>query len=137
GQTKKGRRLSQRDRWTTSSDQEAWGRRPFTRARGCARRHQQLSSRGRERLTVKSVFLALEVKEQPMIRAIVLTVAAVLCIALTKRGGPNAPGLRRGYASRDSSDKLEMSADNLKAAVKKVDNSAAAVEVALKRLMAA
>src|SRR5262249_33363815 len=79
GQTKKGRRLSQRDRWTTSSDQEAWGRRPFTRARGCARRHQQLSSRGRERLTVKSVFLALEVKEQPMIRAIVLTVAAVLC----------------------------------------------------------
>jgi hypothetical protein len=30
-----------------------------------------------------------------------------------------------------------MSADNLKAAVKKVDNSAAAVEVALKRLMPA
>jgi hypothetical protein len=30
-----------------------------------------------------------------------------------------------------------MSADNLKAAVKKVDNSAEAVEVALKRLMAA
>lgn len=60
---------------------------------------------------MKSVFLALEVKEQPMIQAIILTVAAVLCIALT--------------------------ADNLKAAVKKVDNSAAAVEVALKGLMAA
>jgi hypothetical protein len=72
-----------------------------------------------------------------MIRAIVLTVAAVLGIALTKRGGPNAPTLRKDYASRDSFDKFEMSADNLKSAAKKVDDSAAVVEVALKGLMAA
>ena len=63
-----------------------------------------------------------------MIRAIVLTVAAVLGIALTKRRRPTRP---------DSFDKFEMSADNLKAAVNKVDNSAAAVEIALKRLKAA
>lgn len=72
-----------------------------------------------------------------MIQAIVVTVAAVLCIALTKRGRPSAPGLRKSYASRDSFDKFEMSANNLKAAVNKVDNSAAAVEIALKRLKAA
>jgi hypothetical protein len=92
---------------------------------------------GRERLNLKGVFLALDVKEQPMIQAIVVTVAAVLCIALTRRGQPNAPGLRKSYASCDSFDKLDMSAANLKAAVKKVDRSAAAVEVALKGLMAA
>ena len=72
-----------------------------------------------------------------MIQAIILTVAAVLCIALTKQGRPNALALRKGYASRDSFEKFEMSTANLKAAVKKVDRSAAAVEVALKRLMAA
>jgi hypothetical protein len=72
-----------------------------------------------------------------MIQAIVLTVAAMFCIALTKRGRPNAPGLRKSYASRDSFDKFEMSANNLRAAAKKVDNSAAAVEVALKRLLVA
>jgi hypothetical protein len=86
---------------------------------------------------VKGVFLALDVKEQPMIQAIAVTVAAVLCIALTKRGRPSAPGLRKSYASRDSFDKFEMSAANLKAAAKKVDRSAAGVEVALKGLMAA
>jgi hypothetical protein len=85
----------------------------------------KLSPRGWERLNVKGVFLALEVKDQSMIRAIVLTVAAVLGIALTKRRRP------------ESFEKFEMSADNLKAAVKKVDNSAEAVEVALRRLMAA
>jgi hypothetical protein len=62
-----------------------------------------------------------------MIQAIILTVAAVLCIALTKR---------RRTTRLDSFEKFEMSAE-LKAAVKKVDNSAAAVEVALKGLMAA
>ena len=64
-------------------------------------------------------------------------VAAVFCIALTRRGRPNAPALRKAYASRDSFDKFEMSANNLKAAVNKVNNSAAAVEIALKRLKAA
>jgi hypothetical protein len=58
-----------------------------------------------------------------MIQAIVLTVASVLCIALTKRGRQNASGLCKSYASRDSFDKFEMSAANLKAAVKKVDRS--------------
>jgi hypothetical protein len=82
----------------------------------------------RERLNGERRFSSSGVKEQPMIRAIVLTVAAVLGIALTKRRRPTRP---------DSFDKFEMSADNLKAAVKKVDNSAAAVEVALKGLMAA
>jgi hypothetical protein len=48
----------------------------------------------------------------------------------------DASALRKGYASRDAFD-IEMSAANLKAAVKKVDRSAAAVEVALKGLMAA
>jgi hypothetical protein len=46
-------------------------------------------------LNSKGVFLALDVQEQPMIRGIVLSVAAVLCIALTKRRRPNAPGLRK------------------------------------------
>jgi hypothetical protein len=69
--------------------------------------------------------------------SIMLAVAAVFCIALTRRGRPNAPALRKAYASRDSFDKFEMSANNLKAAVNKVDNSAAAVEIALKRLKAA
>jgi hypothetical protein len=72
-----------------------------------------------------------------MIQAIVLTVAAVFCIALTKQGRPKPPELRKSYASSDSFDKFEMSAANLKAAVKKVERSAAAVEVALKGLMAA
>jgi len=72
-----------------------------------------------------------------MIQAIVLTVAAVLCIAVTKRRRPSAPARGKSYASRDSFDKFETSAANLKAAVKKVEKSAAAVEVALKGLMAA
>src|SRR5438874_8577832 len=100
-------------------------------------RHQQFVEREWERLKVKCVFLALEVREQPMIWAIALTVAAVSCIALTKRRRPNTPALRNVYASPDSFDKFELSANNLKAAAKKVDNSAAAVEVALKELMAA
>jgi hypothetical protein len=72
-----------------------------------------------------------------MIWGIMLMVSAMLCIALAKRGRPNSPALRKGYPSRDSFHKFEMSANNLKAAVTKVDNSAAAVEVALKRLLAA
>ena len=68
-------------------------------------------------------------------RAIVLTAtAAVLVSALTNSGRRNRAGvtLRRVYAGRDS-----VLAENLKAAAKKVDNSAARVEVALKPLMAA
>jgi hypothetical protein len=73
-----------------------------------------------------------------MSRAIVLTVAAVLSSAFTKRGRRDRPrAALDNYASRDSFEKFQVSANNLKAAVKKVDNSAAAVEVALKGLMAA
>ena len=62
--------------------------------------------------------------------------AAVLVSTLTKskwrsREDAKAPKI---YAGRDSVDVL---ADDLKAAAKKVDNSAARVEVALKPLMAA
>src|SRR5262249_9496884 len=53
-------------------------------------RYQRLVGAGWERLNVKSVFLALAVKEQPVTKAIVLRVAAVLCIALTKRGRPSS-----------------------------------------------
>ena len=75
---------------------------------------------------MKGVFLALEVKEQPI------------------DPSNSADGCRRAWhrtykteTRPDSFEKFEMSADNLKAAVNKVDNSAEAVEVALKRLMAA
>jgi hypothetical protein len=70
--------------------------------------------------------------------AIVLTAvaAAVLVSALTKSRRRNREGVSVGkvYAGRDS---FEVVANNLKAATKKVDNSTARVEVALKPLMAA
>jgi len=69
--------------------------------------------------------------------AIVLTdAAAILVSALTKSRRRNREGVsvRKGYAGHDS---FELLANNLKAATKKVDNSAARVEVALKPLMAA
>jgi hypothetical protein len=100
-------------------------------------RHQQFIVEWVGTAKRETRFSSTGVKEQPMIWSIMLTVAAVFCIALTKRGRPNAPALRKAYASRDSFDKFEMSANNLKAAVNKVDNSAAAVEIALKRLKAA
>ena len=68
--------------------------------------------------------------------AIVLTVAAaVLVIALTKwkRRNREHASVRRVYAGRDS---VAVLANNLKAAAKKVENSAARVEVALKPLIA-
>jgi hypothetical protein len=68
---------------------------------------------------------------------IVLTAAAaaVLVSALTKSRQRNAEGVSdKVYAGRDPVGVL---ANNLKAATKNVDNSAARVEVALKPLMAA
>jgi hypothetical protein len=67
--------------------------------------------------------------------AIVLTAAAVLVIAVTKSKLRNRArgSVRRVYEGRES---FEVLADNLKAAAKKVDNSAARVEVALKPLTA-
>jgi hypothetical protein len=61
--------------------------------------------------------------------------AAVLVTALTKSRRRNREGVsvRKIYAGRDS---VEVLANNLKAAAKKVDNSAARVEAALKPLMA-
>jgi hypothetical protein len=74
-----------------------------------------------------------------MSRAIVLTAAAaVLVSTLAKAGRRNRSGVTprkdKDYGGRDS---FEVSAHNLKAAVKKVDKSAAKVDVALKALMAA
>jgi hypothetical protein len=61
--------------------------------------------------------------------------AAVLVTALTKSRRRNREGVsvRKIYAGRDS---VEVLANNVKAAAKKVDNSAARVEAALKPLMA-
>jgi hypothetical protein len=63
------------------------------------------------------------------------TAAAVLVSAFTKSRRRRHAGdsVWKVYAGRDSFDVL---ADNLKTAAKKVDNSAARVEVALKPLMA-
>jgi hypothetical protein len=77
-----------------------------------------------------------ELVERPMSRAIVLTGAAVLLTVLAQRGRRNRSG---GMHSKDraSFKQFELAANNLKTATKKVDNSAAAVEVALKVLTAA
>jgi hypothetical protein len=77
-----------------------------------------------------------ELVERPMSRAIVLTGAAVLLSVLAQRGRRNRSG---GMHSKDraSFKQFELAANNLKTATKKVDNSAAAVEVALKVLTAA
>ena len=66
--------------------------------------------------------------------AIVVTAAAaaVVVSALTRRR--NREGMRRFSTGHES---FEVLANNLKAAAKQVDNSAAEVEVALKGLMAA
>ena len=72
-----------------------------------------------------------------MTPVIVLTAAAaVLVSAVTKsrRRNRESVSVRKVYPSHDSFEAL---ANNLKAASKKVDNSAARVEVALKPLMAA
>jgi hypothetical protein len=74
-----------------------------------------------------------------MLQTILLISGMVLVAAFARRK------LRSGSAvchdkldaGRHSPEKVEMAADNLKAAAKKVDESAAAVEIALKGLMAA
>jgi hypothetical protein len=77
-----------------------------------------------------------ELVERPMSRAIVLTGAAVLLSVLAQRGRRNRSG---GMHSKDrgSFKQFELAANNLKAAITKVDNSAAAVEGALEMLRAA
>ena len=72
-----------------------------------------------------------------MSRAIVLTGAAVLLGVLAKRGRRIRSENGDHYMDRTSFKKVELTANNLKTATKKVDRSAAAVEVALKGLMAA
>jgi hypothetical protein len=80
-----------------------------------------------------------EVMERPMSRAIVLTGAAVLLGVLAKRGRQNRFGGMHTncYTDRASFKQFELAANNLKIATKKVDDSAAGVEVALKMLAAA
>jgi hypothetical protein len=71
--------------------------------------------------------------ERAMSRAIVLTGAVVAFSVLAKRGRQN----RSGRIDRASFKQFELTANNLKTATKRVDDSAARVEVALKTLAAA
>ena len=72
-----------------------------------------------------------------MSRAIVLTGAAVLLSVLAKRGRHIRSEKGDHYMDRTSFKELELTANNLKTATKKVDDSAARVEVALKKMLAA
>ena len=74
-----------------------------------------------------------------MSRAIVLTGAAVVLSMLAKRGRQNRSGGMNSNCSTDraSFKEFELAANKLKTATKKVDDSAARVEVALKTLAAA
>ena len=69
--------------------------------------------------------------------AIVLTGAAVLLSVLAQRGRRNRSGGIHSSKDRASFKQFELAANNLKAATKKIDNSATAVEGALKVLAAA
>jgi orotate phosphoribosyltransferase len=74
-----------------------------------------------------------------MSRAIVLTGAAVVLSVLAKRGRQNRSGGMQSncYIDHASFKQFELTANNLKTATKKVDDSAARVDVALKTLAAA
>ena len=74
-----------------------------------------------------------------MSRVIVLTGAAVVLGMLAKRGRQNRSGgmYSNFYTDRSSFKQFELTANNLKTATKKVDDSAARVEVVLKTLAAA
>jgi hypothetical protein len=74
-----------------------------------------------------------------MSRVIVLTGAAVVLSVLAKRGRQNRSGGMHSncYNDRASFKQFELMANNLKTATKKVDDSVARVEVALKTLAAA
>jgi hypothetical protein len=78
-----------------------------------------------------------EMMERPMNRAILLTGAAVLLGVLAKRGRRIRSENSDHYMNRTSFKVLEMTANNLKTATKKVDDSATRVEVALKKMLAA
>jgi hypothetical protein len=83
--------------------------------------------------TKHNAFSLNKMMELPMRRAIVLTGAAVLLSVLAKRGRH----IRSDYKDRTSFKELELTANDLKTATKKVDESAARVEVALKKMLAA
>jgi hypothetical protein len=74
-----------------------------------------------------------------MSRVIVLTGAAVVLGMLAKRGRQNRSGgmYSNFYTDRSSFKQFELTANNLKTATKKVDDSVARVEIALKTLAAA
>jgi len=78
-----------------------------------------------------------EMMERPMSRAVVLTGAAVLLGVLAKRGRRIRSEKSDHYMDRTSFKELKLTANNLKTATKKVDDSAARVEVALKKMLAA
>jgi hypothetical protein len=74
-----------------------------------------------------------------MFQTILLISGMVLVTAFARRKLRSGSTVCRDKldAGRHSVEKVKMAADNLKAAAKKVDDSAAAVETALKGLMAA
>ena len=74
-----------------------------------------------------------------MSRVILLTGAAVVLSMLAKRERQDRSGGMHSncYTDRASFKQFELAANNLKTATKKVDDSAARVEVALKTLVAA
>jgi hypothetical protein len=87
--------------------------------------------------TRHNAFSLKEMMERPMNRAILLTGTAVLLGVLAKRGRRIRAENSDHYMNRTSFKVLEMTANNLKTATKKVDDSAARVEVALKKMLAA
>jgi hypothetical protein len=92
----------------------------------------------RELERIKAEYVSL-MMERAMSRALMLTGAVVVFSVLAKRGRPNRPvGIHSNcYTDRPSFKQFELTANNLKTATKKVDDSAARVEVALKTLAAA
>jgi hypothetical protein len=74
-----------------------------------------------------------------MLQTILLISGMLLVTAFARRKLRSGSAVSRDKldAGRHSPEKVKMAADNLKAAAKKVDESAAAVEIALKGLMAA
>ena len=84
---------------------------------------------------IANAFTHSEVMEQSMNQVIVLGGTAALLAVLANRGQRDGSrGRDHLYTDRSSFEQFELAANNLKTAARKVDRSAAAVEVALKAL---
>lgn len=97
----------------------------------------QMSFSGNEYM--QNTFHLNKAVERPMRRGMVLTGAVVLVGVLAQRGRRNRSGGMHSNCctNRGSFKQFELAANNLKTATKKVDDSAAGVEVALRALAAA